>query len=93
MRKEGIVVAECHPSGLVRIDGGAPQSALAEHGHFIAEGTAVVVGMQFGELIVRAHDATRIDGGAGMTTTTDMTTTTGMTATTGMELQRQTSRS
>jgi membrane-bound serine protease (ClpP class) len=53
--QHGVVVAECRPSGSVSIAGRAPQSALAEHGHFLVTGTPVrVVAMRYGELVVGA---------------------------------------
>lgn len=51
---DGVLRAECHPSGVVVIDG-REHSARSQHGSFIATGTAVrVVSIQFGELIVVA---------------------------------------
>ena len=45
-----------HPTGTVRI-GGEPVRARAEHGAYIAAGTAVaVVAVEFGEIVVRAAD-------------------------------------
>ena len=52
---KGIVVAECRPSGSVSLNDGPPQSALAQHGHFLEAGTPVeVVGMRYGEVVVAA---------------------------------------
>ena len=52
------------PGGLVLIDG-EEHRARAEHGTFIDEGTTVrVVGVEFGELVVRRDDETSASDGA-----------------------------
>ena len=56
--KRGGATEALHPSGMVRI-GNESIRARAEHGAYIAEGTAVeVVSVEFGEVLVRAAPRT-----------------------------------
>ena len=60
----GVLRAECHPIGVVVIDG-REFSARSEHGAFIAAGTSVeILSAQFGEMLVRAESADAAEANA-----------------------------
>ena len=57
--QRGEAAEALHPNGIVRLDG-EPIRARAQHGAWIAQGTAVeVVSVEFGEVVVRAAGGAR----------------------------------